>query len=534
MPAACPAACLDPEPASTPPPADQDAGGAVGRGRRRECVVPIISQKSAEVQGLCRRLGFGEPCAEVVAPCGLVATAVVRWLELPAVKLQLSAACRQGGHAALLAALGPLQSPAVVLPLLESVAAEVLHRRTEYIAENPDEFADQAARDAYQRGLVQPFEIRDCLCRNPRAKDVAVIRNVLWGPSTADRVRFWPSLAEVEADSSLRSDERGWLLEEKEILSAAADPSMVDFLVESVDRDPRNELANNSLQTLQEWAAAIPHDVGQTTSLLLDTWGHYSVLLVAVTATAQRGDPSSGSVELFLLDSLPTAETDLPTPQGETIFARLAPPAAFRTRTNHPLQRVVFLDCDGVLCNSRSQLWDFEPEDPTLIHDCSGHGHLPLERRCVEELRRVAAATGAVIVLSTTWRLVGSMRDFLVQSLHPLRVIGSTPAMKNRGQEVAAWLHEWENEASGQHVGSYCILDDEHADSFAMAGLSANHVRTVMLKSAEGDRQSEGLTTAKADEAIAILLRDSMHHAPSCRAESAPSVALVEEAVPRC
>jgi hypothetical protein len=166
--------------------------------------------------------------------------------------------------------------------------------------------------------------------------------------------------------------------------------------------------------------------------------------------------------------------------------------------------RVIFLDCDGVLCNSRSQLWEFDTDDHTLIHDMSGHNHLPLERRCVDELRRVVEATGAVIVLSTAWRLVPSMRNFLVSSLQPLRVIDDTrvdTSFFRRGAEVSGWLEE-----NSWQVESYCILDDEHAESFAMAGLSDRFILTVMRDEASGGAE-EGLTTAKADAAIGLLLK---------------------------
>jgi hypothetical protein len=171
-----------------------------------------------------------------------------------------------------------------------------------------------------------------------------------------------------------------------------------------------------------------------------------------------------------------------------------------------------------VLCNSRSQLWEFDTDDHTLIHDMSGHNHLPLERRCVDELRRVVEATGAVIVLSTAWRLVPSMRNFLVSSLQPLRVIDDTRRVKagklvtwgrpevdtsffGRGAEVSGWVEE-----NNWQVESYCILDDEHAESFATAGLSDRFILTVMRDEASGGAE-EGLTTAKADAAIELLLK---------------------------
>ncbi len=189
------------------------------------------------------------------------------------------------------------------------------------------------------------------------------------------------------------------------------------------------------------------------------------------------------------------------------------------------LSRVIFLDVDGVLANSRSQLVDYEDHDPTLVHDASGSVPIPLERRCIDELARVVQATGASIVLSTTWRLDGDMRRFLVNSLAPLPVIGDTPSiagstrgdgvdgqqreLRGRGAEITAWLRQ----ADGPNlpiggVQSFVILDDEHSGSFDDAGLSPFHIKTWMDKGSQGQkRDEEGLTGDKADAAIGILMQ---------------------------
>jgi len=183
--------------------------------------------------------------------------------------------------------------------------------------------------------------------------------------------------------------------------------------------------------------------------------------------------------------------------------------------------RVIFLDCDGVLANSRSALMDYESDDDTLVHDPTGM-NVPLEKRCLGELRRVAQATGAVIVLSTTWRVDAGMREFLVSALEPsLKVIGDTPSgvdtsnsqrqklpksewRYGRGAEVAAWLA-----AHDGKVESFVILDDGHADSFAQSGLTDHFVETLLGDSpsiSKEDGLKEGLTKAKADACIRILL----------------------------
>jgi hypothetical protein len=126
---------------------------------------------------------------------------------------------------------------------------------------------------------------------------------------------------------------------------------------------------------------------------------------------------------------------------------------------------------DGVLVNSRSQLMDYEDDDDTLIHDPDGLP-TPIDRRCVDELKRVIEATGASIVLSTTWRLDREMRRFAASSLAPHQITGDTPSISGRrwdsgvdgqrrklhgrGAEITAWL---KSEAEGEReVHSFVIL----------------------------------------------------------------------------
>ena len=158
--------------------------------------------------------------------------------------------------------------------------------------------------------------------------------------------------------------------------------------------------------------------------------------------------------------------------------------------------KVLFLDVDGVLVCRRSLLYEYDDDDVTLLFDPKGKCFSPLERRCVSELRRVVDATACAVVLSTTWRLEEGLRQFLVGALaeHGIDVIGDTPSLPSsqggRGAEVAAWL------ASAKHDGGWCILDDSHAGSFELAGMTTRLVATCI---------DDGLTPALADEAIRLL-----------------------------
>ena len=110
----------------------------------RERVLPVLPQKAAAVQELCKSHTFGDAGADVVAPCGLVAISVARWLADDA-HATLDAAA-QAGWAALETALAPLQQEDVLLPEISRTADEVLPLRETYAQRHPDEFSDDASR----------------------------------------------------------------------------------------------------------------------------------------------------------------------------------------------------------------------------------------------------------------------------------------------------------------------------------------------------------------------------------------------------
>lgn len=155
--------------------------------------------------------------------------------------------------------------------------------------------------------------------------------------------------------------------------------------------------------------------------------------------------------------------------------------------------KVIFLDFDGVLCNVESISAGYKartaPEqDPYGPHDA-----------CVAALNRIIKETGAMIVVSSTWRKQKDAHSAMAQLLRRWGVIGTvisvTPqphgdeyAYQRRGCEIQLWI-----DRCGRHpVTSFVVLDDD-AD---MAHLSHRLVQT---------RMPEGLTEADADRAIAIL-----------------------------
>lgn len=148
---------------------------------------------------------------------------------------------------------------------------------------------------------------------------------------------------------------------------------------------------------------------------------------------------------------------------------------------------VIFLDFDGVL-NSRR----FRASQPDMIE----------EKRMVF-LRRIVEATGARVVLSTSWRRhwdavpenrSGTGREIdRLFGKYGIEIIGKTPVMDGlgRAQEIRHWLD------SHLDVGRYAILDDS---PFGWGKLAEHLVGTGGLR--------DGLDERTAEMAIAILSRE--------------------------
>jgi hypothetical protein len=153
------------------------------------------------------------------------------------------------------------------------------------------------------------------------------------------------------------------------------------------------------------------------------------------------------------------------------------------------MSRVVFLDVDGVL-NSATWFDQRGPRPPGRPH--FDHNIDPV---AIRHLNRLTGATGAALVITSTWRKGCSLRqlraDFTRTGCwgHVIsKTLDLSPAA--RGVEIAAWLktHRW--------VTTFVILDDD-AD---MGALSAHLVQTS---------HETGLTEADVDRAIALLMQEA-------------------------
>jgi hypothetical protein len=138
----------------------------------------------------------------------------------------------------------------------------------------------------------------------------------------------------------------------------------------------------------------------------------------------------------------------------------------------------IFLDIDGVLINRKS------------LRQASGL-RSNADPDCVAELNRITDATGARIVVTSTWRRQG--RRFVTDALRKWgvsgQVVGCTPVMSvpDRGNEIQAFI-----DAYRRPVGSFIIIDDDSD----MLHLMPRLIRT---------NYEAGLTQADADRAIAML-----------------------------
>jgi hypothetical protein len=110
-----------------------------------------------------------------------------------------------------------------------------------------------------------------------------------------------------------------------------------------------------------------------------------------------------------------------------------------------PDLKVIFLDIDGVLVTYGDDAVYYNGTD------------MAFHRPCVECLNMLIAETGCKIVISSAWRLSQKLSLPVIFREEGVigEIIGVTPSLGNRGQEIATWL----NAAAGR-VTSFVIIDD--------------------------------------------------------------------------
>ena len=146
-------------------------------------------------------------------------------------------------------------------------------------------------------------------------------------------------------------------------------------------------------------------------------------------------------------------------------------------------ERCIFLDIDGV-ANS----------DKTLAR--TPQGYIGISSDTIKLLKEIVEATGASIVLSSSWRLMDESdidKKYLYRQLKykGLSIVGQTKNLGgNRGYEISKYLEEH------KEIKSFCILDDEFVREFEEHNLSKHFVHTDY---------TTGLTKKDVEKAIKIL-----------------------------
>ena len=156
--------------------------------------------------------------------------------------------------------------------------------------------------------------------------------------------------------------------------------------------------------------------------------------------------------------------------------------------------KLVFLDFDGVLNSFDKHIdadvkhCDWNPETLTAFGIS-----LEIHTEFVERVNRITDATGALIVVSSSWR-IGYLADWadVVIHLHNCGlkgfIVGRTPRgehLNTRGREIEAWFEEHPDEK----VEAFIVLDDNDkmeslADNWILTdhtkGLQDEHVKRAI------------------------------------------------------
>ena len=142
--------------------------------------------------------------------------------------------------------------------------------------------------------------------------------------------------------------------------------------------------------------------------------------------------------------------------------------------------KFILLDFDGVLT---SESWTRQ-----CIFECRRENMFGLDwfdPGCLQALQTIVDATGAGIVVSSSWRELGdeNLQRLWTSTPMPGRFLGTTPIwILTKREAIAEWIHKHQEDR-------YVILDD---DSLGFA----NQVKTDIRI---------GLTNEKAQKAISIL-----------------------------
>lgn len=125
------------------------------------------------------------------------------------------------------------------------------------------------------------------------------------------------------------------------------------------------------------------------------------------------------------------------------------------------MTKICFLDIDGVLNSvnffeekSQSKRWDEFKEKYENKHIAFGLANI--DPKAVELLNKLTEATGAKIVVSSSWRGDSALQTIFTLAGIKEPIYGETPRLysRYRGQEIQQWLDK-------HKCDKYIILDDD-------------------------------------------------------------------------
>ena len=154
------------------------------------------------------------------------------------------------------------------------------------------------------------------------------------------------------------------------------------------------------------------------------------------------------------------------------------------------MRKIIFLDFDGVLNTEYYQgLLQFQGKQWQDEHGAF------FDPKSVRQLKRIIDATGADIVVESSWKYLGleAMRELWRVRNLPGKVIDITPSLTDnasKGEGIAAWLSE-----HAMSDARYVIIDDEYV------------VLDAQIPFFIWTNPYEGLTEEQANRAISILHR---------------------------
>lgn len=168
---------------------------------------------------------------------------------------------------------------------------------------------------------------------------------------------------------------------------------------------------------------------------------------------------------------------------------------------------IIFLDFDGVICTAQSYT------DAEVTYGTTENGFPPslhlFDTKACGRVQEICDATGAVIVLSTTWRHMHTREEivgFLQHHGITANVIDETPTRfewrnagsQYRGREIAMWMDDHPEVSYNDIV----VLED---DVEAIKEVPKVYARLVQTYFTSGENHEAGLQSHHVKQAIDLL-----------------------------